>query len=64
MASHTHNPENPDQVVGLEELLRLDPNRPFANTQDAVERLIPFYVRRTLPSTSNTGESVLNERIV
>lgn len=44
MASHTHNPENPDQVVGLEELLRLDPNRPFANTQDAVERLIPFYL--------------------
>lgn len=33
-------------IVGLEQLLRLDPRRPFANTQDAVERLLPFHVRR------------------
>lgn len=32
-------------IVGLEQLLRLDPRRPFANTQDAVERLLPFHVR-------------------
>lgn len=33
-----------DTLLGLEELLHLDPNRPFSNMQDAVERLLPFHV--------------------
>lgn len=33
-----------DEFLGMEELLHLDPTRPFSNIQDAVERLLPFHV--------------------
>mmetsp|Transcript_4091 Transcript_4091/g.11859 ORF Transcript_4091/g.11859 Transcript_4091/m.11859 type:complete len:179 (+) Transcript_4091:199-735(+) len=43
-------------IVGLEQLLRLDPRRPFANTQDAVERLIPFHLLATMSAAEEDPE--------
>lgn len=44
MAGSDVNLCQPDDFLGLEQLLRIDPNRPFANTQDAVERLLPLHL--------------------